>query len=87
MLSHCATPFAPRAVPPQAIVQLNLDMHAHTVLLQHPELICWDIMPYNRGNYPIYARYPGMISWTALKHNPMLYQLMRQEISQIDWKV
>lgn len=85
MLSYCATPFVPQAN--SLITQLNLDPNGIIVLLQHPELIRWDILPYNHANYHVYARYPSMISWTALKQNPILYTLMRKNISQIDWSI
>lgn len=71
----------------QQLVQLNTNPFACIMLINNPEYIQWDIIPYNANNWYIYTCYPGQISWLALKMNPKLKQLIRREISTIDWKM
>lgn len=66
-------------------IKLNMHPCCYQVLLNNPTYIMWDIIEYNRNNYPIYRRFPEKITWTALKQNPNLRYLLRSDLRQIKW--
>lgn len=67
------------------VIDLNTNPRIWEVLIDNPHFIEWDLIPFNVNNANIYQRYPEKISWSALRLNPSLIQLMRSEISAIDW--
>jgi hypothetical protein len=71
----------------EELTQLNANPFAYFILINNPEYIIWDIIPYNSGNWHIYTCHPEQISWRALHLNPRLGQLVRRDINAIDWRM
>lgn len=87
MSNYCYQPIDLTNMNHMQLSHLSANPYACFVLINNPEYINWDMIPYNLNNYHIYSVYPGMISWFALKMNPQLIHLIQSDITQIDWSM
>lgn len=86
MSNYCYQPIDLTKMNHTQLAQLSANPFACFMLINNPEYIQWEMVPYNLNNYHIYSAYPNMISWVALKLNPQLIHLVQSDITQINWK-